>query len=53
MTHENVSAEVVSNEDMYAFLLDGYVGPHPPRYGAYVVPEGQPDISDAAGQLEG
>lgn len=53
MTHDDVSGQVLSNDDMYKFLLDGYVGPHPPRFGAYVVPGDQPDLSNAANQLEG
>ena len=53
MTHKNVSEGVKNNADMYNFLLDGYFGPHPIRFGAYVAPEGQDDISDESSQLEG
>lgn len=53
MTHQNVSKKAKSNDGMYALLLDEYYGSHPIRFGAYVVPGGQPDISDAASQLEG
>ncbi|XP_026190567.1 ABC transporter A family member 1 [Cyclospora cayetanensis] len=52
MTHNNVSDKVKNNNEMYDFLLDGYTGPHLPRYGAYVVRGRQPDISDTANQLE-
>ncbi|CDJ67414.1 hypothetical protein, conserved [Eimeria necatrix] len=52
MTHQNVSKKAKSNDGMYALLLDEYYGSHPIRFGAYVVPGGQPDISDAANQLE-
>lgn len=53
MTHNNISSNVKNNNDMYEFLLNGYFGPHSPRFGAYVAPEGQADLSDEAGQLEG
>lgn len=53
MTHQNVSKKAKSNDGMYALLLDEYYGSHPMRFGAYVVPGGQPDISDATSQLEG
>ncbi|CDJ35112.1 Protein Abca14, related [Eimeria mitis] len=52
MTHNNVSEHVKDNNDMYGFLLDGYFGPHDPRFGAYVAPPGQADISDETSQLE-
>ncbi|CDJ48730.1 ATP-binding cassette sub-family A member 3, related [Eimeria brunetti] len=52
MTHTNVSGEVKDNNDMYKFLLDGYFGPHYNRFGAYVAPEGQPDISDESSQID-
>ncbi|CDJ57706.1 ABC transporter family protein, related [Eimeria maxima] len=52
MTHNNISSNVKNNNDMYEFLLNGYFGPHSPRFGAYVAPEGQADLSDEAGQLE-
>ncbi|KAL8272116.1 hypothetical protein Esti_003959 [Eimeria stiedai] len=52
MTHDNVSSEVQTNDEMYEYLLNGYFGPHPPRFGAYVVHGSEPDLSDTADQLD-
>ncbi|KAL8430710.1 hypothetical protein ACSSS7_005760 [Eimeria intestinalis] len=52
MRHDNVSNEVQTNDEMYEFLLSGYFGPHPPRFGAYVVHGSEADLSDTADQLE-
>ncbi|KAL8437560.1 hypothetical protein Efla_000423 [Eimeria flavescens] len=52
MTHDNVSREVRTNGQMYTFLLKGYFGPHPPRYGGYVVHGSEADLSEANEQLD-